>query len=759
MSDASELQKHFPKVLALSNGGSDASSTYPMGLRGWEWELIRGKFLRAGINPETVTFRTPEDLPSLQESFNVTVAFGEEPLRFLTGQKSIDKWHLSPLDTLPQFRHISAKCIPTYDMRRLLPQPELGLYVDLAFRRAAEEMHTPTFTRLPERFQLNPNFEETLSRLDWIIETKPEVACDVETGNSQINTVGFAWSPSDAIAVNVLPDRLNEDNFWRLWSRIATILEDESIPKVFQNFIYDTMYFSSYGIRTRGPIFDTMWAQKFLWPELDMGLDNVGRIYTRRPYWKDDGKVAGQEGKKKDWGNVRDWPRHYLYNCRDTSGTLEASQAQRADLKARGMADVFEKFVCRFTGPIFEMCSNGVPFSPERRDRLRAEVVAKLDGLMADFRSEIAPAEFSPSSPKQVKAYLTSRGFKLPLKRDKKSKTSKETTDAKALGKLRLKYPQEKLFSTLIDLARTNKSLGSYVDFRSRPSEDRLRYSLCGVGTETGRWSGGLDPWGHGFNIQTIPRKGGFKGIFTAPEGWQFLEVDLKQAESRFVAYDSADPNYIRMLEDPTQDVHRFVAAEIFKCLESAVTSDRRQLGKKSGHAASYGVGINTLIESCLAEMGLVLTKKEAANVIESFHKLFPGIRKWHHEIRERVRIDRRLSTPLGRTRYFYGRVGDDMFREAYAYRPQSTIPDITNHLMLRLWDARRDWSRDAFRFLVQVHDSLIMLVRTDETENVTRVCKDLGQWHPHIELAGGKLLIPTEIKAGTYLGEMKEVA
>ncbi len=162
---------------------------------------------------------------------------------------------------------------------------------------------------------------------------------------------------------------------------------------------------------------------------------------------------------------------------------------------------------------------------------------------------------------------------------------------------------------------------------------------------------------------------------WSTDSGRVFIQVDLKQAESRFVAYDSCDWDLIKMLEDPSQDIHSYVAAEIFKCSVDQVRREKasgddskRQLGKKSGHGANYAMQETTFMESCLKEMDLVLTKVEAKNVLDSYHRLFPGIRRWHAKIRDTVYRERKLVNPLGRTRYFYGRMDDSTFREAYAY-------------------------------------------------------------------------------------------
>ena len=717
---------------------------------GWQWTYLRDKLLRVGFVPENCKFKLLRDF-NPEEHKGLIVGMGEGSLAHFTGLKGVDKWTLSPLRS-----NFGGKFIPTYDFGRIQAQYELGLYLEMTLKRAYEECTTDDYNRSPERFNLNPDLDITFSILDHL-KTQPEISVDVETGYGQINTVGFAWSPSDAIAINVLPNRCGEATYYELWRRIADVLEGPS-AKIFQNFIYDVSYFSAYGIRTRNINHDTMWAMKFLWPEFDMNLGNVGRFYTKRPYWKDDGKVEGEEGKKKDWGNIRDWHRHYLYNCRDTTGTWEAKQNQIADIKERGLYPTFDNYLRKLITPILEMCSNGVPISLEARKNLQVDIESRIQQLTAKLHSNTG-LELNPRSPKQKMTYLKSLGVAIPKKYDKSSGGYRETADSTALKKIRLKHPEIESLGIMLDLASYEKALSSYINFEVKPGEALLRYSLIGTGTETLRFSGGKDPWGRGFNIQTIPQEGGdvsIKSMLSAPEGFSFTEIDLRQAESRFVAYDSADKTLIDMLESGA-DVHRYVAAEIFHVSQSEVTKDQRQLGKKSGHGANYAMKENTFVETCFSEMDLVLTRDQAKNVLESYHRLFPGIRRWHASIRAELNLRRKLTAPSGWERYFYGRFGDDMFKEAYAWRPQHTIPWITNHLMLYLRSERAKGNL-SFRLLVQVHDSLILLVPDDKLNEVALACADIKSWHPWITLPGGELWIPTECKAGKRMSELEEI-
>jgi DNA polymerase I-like protein with 3'-5' exonuclease and polymerase domains len=162
-----------------------------------------------------------------------------------------------------------------------------------------------------------------------------------------------------------------------------------------------------------------------------------------------------------------------------------------------------------------------------------------------------------------------------------------------------------------------------------------------------------------------------------------------------------------------------------------------------------------TFIDSCLKELDLVLSRSQAEKTLEAYHKLFPGIRRWHSELRTTVYNSRKLSNPFGRVRYFYGRCDDATYREAYAYRPQSTVSDLVNTLMLKLLDGRTEGQFD-FWLHLQTHDSLSLSCVDEENVNkIARYAENLNNWHPEIRLKAGLLRIPVSIEFGNCLGKL----
>lgn len=231
----------------------------------------------------------------------------------------------------------------------------------------------------------------------------------------------------------------------------------------------------------------------------------------------------------------------------------------------------------------------------------------------------------------------------------------------------------------------------------------------------------------------------------------KMFEVDLMQAESRFIAWDAPITKMKQMYLDGV-DIHKYVAGKIFKKSESLIVDDERQLGKKAGHAANYKTGAGTLADECLKEMDLVLSVSEAQAILDGYHDSWDGdLGRWQERQYKTVLSTGKLTTPFGRTRYFYDRPGPSLERECCAQVPQATIPDVINCLVKYLF-FRRPVS--SLRLLLQVHDAVYFECDEKDDKKVIDFICNQDQWNPVMKLLGGDLRIPIEIKAGYNLKE-----
>jgi DNA polymerase I-like protein with 3'-5' exonuclease and polymerase domains len=139
----------------------------------------------------------------------------------------------------------------------------------------------------------------------------------------------------------------------------------------------------------------------------------------------------------------------------------------------------------------------------------------------------------------------------------------------------------------------------------------------------------------------------------------------------------------------------------------------------------------------------LKIEESIAADFQRVYFKAFPGLREYHHWVAREIGINQELTTPLGRRRIFFGRPGDDStLREAIAYIPQSTVGDILNCALWRIWRYCPD-----IQLLAQVHDSICFQAKEAVVPNSIQEAKKLAAIP--IEFKGKKLTIPVDAKVG----------
>lgn len=235
----------------------------------------------------------------------------------------------------------------------------------------------------------------------------------------------------------------------------------------------------------------------------------------------------------------------------------------------------------------------------------------------------------------------------------------------------------------------------------------------------------------------------------------RLYEVDLRQAESRFIAWDGPIPKMQQMYIDGV-DIHRYVASIIFGKPINEITDKERQLGKKSGHGANYRMRENTFADNCLKEMDHVLSPHEAKRCLDGYKLAWAGdLERWQNRQIRIVKQRRFLETPFGNKRYFYDRMSPKLENEICAYVPQSTVPHIINFLVKKLFYSRPSRS---LRLLMQGHDSVKFEIDPLSEHRAIEACKDQESWNPILDLPGGKLRIPVEIKRGFNFYEMETV-
>jgi hypothetical protein len=107
----------------------------------------------------------------------------------------------------------------------------------------------------------------------------------------------------------------------------------------------------------------------------------------------------------------------------------------------------------------------------------------------------------------------------------------------------------------------------------------------------------------------------------------------------------------------------------------------------------------------------LQVSKEIMRGFHHSYLDEFSGIRRWHTDTARVLQTKAKIITSLGRKRLFFGRTWDDTnLRKAIAYDPQSTIGDLLNLGMWRVWK-----HVSKVDLLTQLYDAI--LVEYDEED------------------------------------------
>lgn len=235
-----------------------------------------------------------------------------------------------------------------------------------------------------------------------------------------------------------------------------------------------------------------------------------------------------------------------------------------------------------------------------------------------------------------------------------------------------------------------------------------------------------------------------------------FVQPDQSGAESLIVAMEAGNGLYRRILEAGIKQ-HSYIALHAFidefrgsfdrsrywKCdpytlrgypewkeLNGAIKSSgsRYDLGKMTNHARAYRMRWPTFQIKVLTDTDgkVVLSNEEAKDFLNLWDDLFPEVLLWQALIEAQVRKHRRLENLFGFPREFYGRMNDELIREAISWIPQSTVGCITLDAECELVDYAEEHGKHDWWFLNDKHDSFLAEVPDRDVEECSDVMRKL---------------------------------
>ena len=361
-----------------------------------------------------------------------------------------------------------------------------------------------------------------------------------------------------------------------------------------------------------------------------------------------------------------------------------------------------------------DMEKTGIICNKDILKDMSLELDVKLELLTKEIYN-LAGIKFNISSPKQLGEVLFE---KLEIAKGKKNKTGYKT-DIKVLEKLVDKHP---IIEKILEYRNLSKLKSTYIEGLSNYilSDGKIHTIYKQTLTRTGRLSS-TDP-----NLQNIPvREELGRNIRKAflPENDCLLSADYSQVELRVMASLSNCKSLIAAFQND-EDIHTHVASEVFNVPEEAVTKQMRRCAKAVIFGIIYGISGFGLGEN------LHISKSEADDFIEKFHKLYPEVKNYTDTEVSLAKEKGYVTTLFGRTRvieeinnpnYLIRQMGERM---AMNTPIQGTSADIMKLSMINVYNS---FMREGItsKILLQVHDEIIVDCKNSELDKIKKIVKE----------------------------------
>jgi len=551
----------------------------------------------------------------------------------------------------------------------------------------------------------------------FVAELREQKLISVDTETTSVNAMraelvglSFSWRPGRAFYLAVRgPLGAPHLDVEMVRRELGPILADESVRKIGQNIKYDMLVLRNAKMPVRGVYFDTMVASYVLDPErLSHSMDNLALDllnYECIPIVSLIGK-----GKNQLTFDLVDLAAAAEYSAEDADITYQLYLCLKDRLEREPALDkLFRDVEMPLVEVLAEMEYAGITVNTALLRQMSGELDQALSHVAEQIYRE-AGQVFNIDSPKQLAEILFD---KLKLQAPRLGKAAR-STDAEVLEQL---SDQSLLPGMVLEYRSLGKLKNTYVDALGalvHPRTGRVHTSFNQTVAATGRLSSS-NP-----NLQNIPvrtelgRK--IRGAFVPQNpGDVILSADYSQIELRLLAHFSKDET-LRAAFAADQDIHRFVASQIYGVPLDQVTSEQRSRCKTVNFGIIYGQGALGLARN------IGMTTAEARQFIDQYFARYGSIRAFIDECVAKAKRNGYAETVLGRRRKISDIRSTNPGRRAQAERLaghsviQGAAADLLKGAMLRV-HRRIQTERPALRMLLQVHDELVFETPGAEVE------------------------------------------
>ncbi|MHC4230486.1 MAG: DNA polymerase I, partial [Planctomycetota bacterium] len=531
----------------------------------------------------------------------------------------------------------------------------------------------------------------------------------VDAMRADLVGMSFSWKPHQGFYLPVkVPLGSKHLNVNAVRREIAPILADESARKIGQNIKYDLLVLRNAQMPVRGVYFDTMVASYCLEPARSHSMNNMAADYLNYECIP----ISALIGKGKN---------QLTFDMVDTAAAAEYA-AEDADVTFRlylylkdrldrqpSLKKLFEDVEMPLVPVLAAMECNGVSLDTRLLRKMSGEIAEMLKAVTEQIYEQTGEV-FNLDSPKQLAEVLFDRLGLIPVSVGKAGRS----TNAAVLEQLADQNPVTEL---VLQYRGLTKLQNTYVDKLGpliNPKTGRVHASFNQTITATGRLSSS------GPNLQNIPIRtelGSKVRSAFVPEKKSdcILSADYSQIELRLLAHFSKDEALTAAFA-ADQDIHSFVASQIYGCPIEEVTGEMRSRCKAVNFGIIYGQGAFGLSRS------IGISRADAKKFIDDYFARYGSIREFMDECISQAKQTGYAETILHRRRKIQNLNSKNSNKRSQAERLaintviQGSAADLIKIAMITI-QRKIDAEELPVRAILQVHDELVFELPATEAD------------------------------------------
>jgi len=566
---------------------------------------------------------------------------------------------------------------------------------------------------------------------------QPSVCFDTETTGlnpltAELVGIAFSWETRKGFYLPFPEDQTEAQDLIEL---LRPFFEAEHIEKIGQNLKYDIKVLAKYNVDVKGKLFDTMLAHYLINPDMRHNMDILAETYLNYTPVSIT-ELIGKKGKNQL--SMRQVPidQQTEYAVEDTDITLQLKEHFQNELGEANTQKLFDDIEIPLLRVLAAMELEGINLNANFLDSLSTELDKDIKKLEVSIYKE-AGEEFNIASPKQLGEILFDK-MKL-VDKPKKTKTGQYSTAEDVLSYL---AKDHKIISDVLQFRGLAKLKSTYVDALPEQVEDtthRVHTDYLQTVAATGRLASN-NPNLQNIPIRTERGREVRKAFVPRDKDHVLLSADYSQIELRIIAALSDEENMIKAFKNG-EDIHASTAAKVFDIPLKEVSREQRANAKTVNFGIIYGVSAFGLSNQT------DLSRSEAKELIETYYKTYPQLRKFMSEQVDFARDNGYVQTVLGRRRYLKdinsrnAVVRGAAERNAVNAPIQGSAADIIKIAMINIHQKLSEENLKS-KMLLQVHDELVFDAYKPELEKLKVLIKT------EMENAY-KLAVPLDVEIG----------